>query len=221
MLDLRSCLRALRSLALAAATLLTFSSTVLAQTPTVMWNANTEPDLSGYVVQYGTQAGNPTSSVDVGNVTSRQFTGLTSGLTYYFRVVAYNTSGMTSGPSNEVSFTVPGTPVPTVTLTSVSPTSGPTTGGTVMTLTGTNFVSGSTVTVGGVAATGVTLVSATQLRATTPAGSAGARTVPGVGLHLHVHVVAADHHVGDAVVGSCGGRHEHRHPGRQLRARIG
>ena len=78
MLDLRSCLRALRSLALAAATLLTFSSTVLAQTPTVMWNANTEPDLSGYVVQYGTQAGNPTSSVDVGNVTSRQFTGLSS-----------------------------------------------------------------------------------------------------------------------------------------------
>jgi hypothetical protein len=177
MLDLRTCTRLLRSVAFAVAALLTFSSTVLAQTPTVAWNANTESDLAGYVVQYGTQSGTPTSSVDVGNVTSRQFTGLTAGATYYFRVVAYNTSGATSGPSNEASYLVPATPTPTVTLTSISPTSGPTTGGTVITLTGTNFVSGSSVQVGGVAATAVTLVSATQMRATTPAGAAGARTV--------------------------------------------
>ena len=63
------------------------------------------------------------------------------------------------------------------TLTSISPTSGPSTGGTTITLTGTNFASGATVLVNGVAATGVTFVSATQVRATTPAGSAGARTV--------------------------------------------
>ena len=44
----------------------------------------------------------------------------------------------------------------TPTLTSVSPTSGPTAGGTTITLTGTNFVSGATVRVGGVAATNVT-----------------------------------------------------------------
>ena len=63
------------------------------------------------------------------------------------------------------------------TLTSVSPTSGPTAGGTTITLTGTNFVSGATVRVGGTAATNVAFVSATQLTARTPAGTAGARDV--------------------------------------------
>jgi hypothetical protein len=178
MLDVRSrCSRLFFSISFAVVTLLTFSSTLAAQTPTVSWNANAESDLSGYVVQYGTQAGSPSTSLDVGNVTSRQFTGLTAGATYYFRVVAYNSSGQQSSPSSEVSYAVPGVPTPSVTLTSISPTSGPTTGGTVLTLQGSNFVSGATVSVGGTAATSVTLISTTQLRATTPAGTAGARTV--------------------------------------------
>ena len=63
------------------------------------------------------------------------------------------------------------------TLTSVSPTSGPSAGGTTITLTGGNFVSGATVRVGGTAATNVAFVSATQLTARTPAGTAGARDV--------------------------------------------
>jgi len=63
------------------------------------------------------------------------------------------------------------------TLTSVSPTSGPTAGGTTITLSGTAFVSGATVRVGGVAATNVAFVSATQLTARTPAGTSGARDV--------------------------------------------
>ena len=58
-----------------------------------MWNANTESNLAGYIVQYGTTSGNPSTSIDVGNVTSRTFTGLTAGSTYYFRVVAYNVDG--------------------------------------------------------------------------------------------------------------------------------
>jgi hypothetical protein len=182
MLDARTCSRFLRSFCLGFAALLTFSSAVMAQTPTVMWNANPEADLAGYVVQYGTQAGNPSTSVDVGNVTSRQVTGLTAGATYYFRVIAYNASGLQSGPSTEASYAVPGTPpppppAPAPTLTSVTPASGALAGGTQLTLTGSNFVAGATVRVGGVAATGVTLTSATQLRATTPAGTAGARAV--------------------------------------------
>ena len=70
---------------------------------TLAWDPNGESDLAGYIVQYGTQAGNPSTNVDVGNVTSRQFSGLQVGVTYYFRVVAYNTTAMQSGPSTEVS----------------------------------------------------------------------------------------------------------------------
>src|SRR6185312_15911779 len=59
------------------------------------------------------------------------------------------------------------------TITSVSPTSGPIAGGTVVTLTGANFVSGSIINFGGTQATGVTWLSATQLRGTTPPHVAG------------------------------------------------
>ena len=167
-------LQLIRALSFAVVAVLACSATLSAQTLT--WNANTESNLAGYIVQYGTQSGNPSTSINVGNVTSRTVTGLTAGTTYYFRVVAYNTTGQQSAPSTQVSYTVPGgSTAPTI--TSVSPTSGPTTGGTLITITGTNFATGATVRVGGALATGITLVSSTQLRATTPAGSAGARDV--------------------------------------------
>jgi hypothetical protein len=149
------------------------STTLSAQTLT--WNANTETNLAGYRVQYGTVSGSPSTTIDVGRVTSRTFTGLQPGTRYYFRVVAYNTSGQSSAPSAETSYVVPTTLAPT--LTSVSPASGPTAGGTLITLTGTNFVSGATVRVGGVAATSVTFVGASQVTARTPVGTAGARDV--------------------------------------------
>jgi len=155
--------------------LLGLASHAAAQSVTLAWDANPEADVSGYRVQYGTASGSPTTTVDVGNVTTRQFSGLQLGVTYYFRVVAYNTSGLESTPSSEVSFMPVAPAVPT--LTGVSPSSGPVAGGTVITLTGTNFAAGATVTVGGVAATNVQVVSATQVRVTTPAGTAGARTV--------------------------------------------
>lgn len=63
------------------------------------------------------------------------------------------------------------------TITGISPSSGPTAGATVVTLTGTNFCAGATVTVGGVAATNVTVVSATTITFTTPPGTAGAATI--------------------------------------------
>ena len=50
-------LQLIRAFSIAVLTLLTCSATLSAQT--VAWNANTEPDLAGYVVQYGTQSGNP------------------------------------------------------------------------------------------------------------------------------------------------------------------
>jgi len=63
------------------------------------------------------------------------------------------------------------------TISSVSPTGGPIAGGTAVTITGTNFAAGATVTFGGVSATGVVVVSATSITATTPAHAAGAVTV--------------------------------------------
>ena len=46
-----------------------------------------------------------------------------------------------------------------------------------MTITGTNFATGATVTFGSTAATNVVVVNSTTITATTPAGSAGAVTV--------------------------------------------
>jgi len=63
------------------------------------------------------------------------------------------------------------------TVSSVSPGSGPTSGGTAVTITGANFASGATVTFGGAAASNVVVVSSTTITATTPAGNAGAVTV--------------------------------------------
>ena len=71
----------------------------------------------------------------------------------------------------------PLTVLPQPTVTGVSPNQGTTIGGTAITIDGTNFTTGSTVTVGGAAATNVAFVNATQLTATTPAGTAGAASV--------------------------------------------
>lgn len=61
------------------------------------------------------------------------------------------------------------------TVTGVSPSSGPTQGGQTVTITGTNFVSGSTtVSFGGVAGTNVTVSSPTSLTVDTPAHATGA-----------------------------------------------
>ena len=63
--------------------------------------------------------------------------------------------------------------VPAVTVTSVSPTSGSINGHTAVTVNGTGFASGATVTFGGNAATSVVVVNATQITASTPPHAAG------------------------------------------------
>jgi hypothetical protein len=68
-------------------------------------------------------------------------------------------------------------PAPTPTVALVSPASGATAGGTHVTITGTNFQSGATVTVGGSAATSVVFVNSTTLTAVAPAHAAGIASV--------------------------------------------
>jgi len=58
------------------------------------------------------------------------------------------------------------------TLSSIAPNTGPTTGGTPVTITGTNFQSGATVTFGALPSSDVTVVSATSITARTPLGPA-------------------------------------------------
>lgn len=65
------------------------------------------------------------------------------------------------------------------TASAISPTSGSTTGGTAVTITGSGFINGASVKIGGVAATSVAFVNATTLTAVTPAGTAGAKDVGG------------------------------------------
>ncbi|RJR39528.1 MAG: hypothetical protein C4576_21530 [Desulfobacteraceae bacterium] len=76
--------------------------TIAAQV-TLQWEANSETGLAGYKVHYGTHSRIYTNFIDVGRVTRYSVTGLQEGATYYFAVTAYNTSGVESGYSNEVS----------------------------------------------------------------------------------------------------------------------
>ena len=76
-----------------------------------------------------------------------------------------------------VAFRTPSGGVTAPAVSSVSPNSGSTAGGTAVTITGTNFASGATVAFGGTVATNVVVASGTTIMATTPAGIAGAATV--------------------------------------------
>jgi hypothetical protein len=63
------------------------------------------------------------------------------------------------------------------TLRAIAPASGPEAGGTVITVTGTGFAPGLSVSVGGASATGIVLVSGELLRAVVPAHAAGSGDV--------------------------------------------
>jgi hypothetical protein len=83
-------------------------------------------------------------------------------------VIVTNPDGQSATLAAGFTFVAPA-PGPTdPTITGVSPPSGPTAGGTSVTLTGTNFVNGGVVTFGGVAGTVVGPVFTTQLTVSTP-----------------------------------------------------
>ncbi len=112
----RGCPTCLWSLCLAW---LTLGGVANAATLTLAWDRNNEADIGGYVLYWGTQSGVYTSNSNVGNVTEKQVTGLADGTIYYFAVKAYNSAGLMSGYSNEVSGqTSGGAPPPPVNCTS-------------------------------------------------------------------------------------------------------
>lgn len=84
--------------------LLCFISQAWAAEVQLAWNPNTEPDLAGYRIHYGTASGVYTVHVDVGNVTTYTVPGLEDGTRYYFVATAYDTSANESEYSNEVNW---------------------------------------------------------------------------------------------------------------------
>jgi len=56
----------------------------------ISWDKNTEEDLLGYRVYWGTKEGEYKNIEDVGMSTSYTLKGLTSSTTYYFKVLAYD-----------------------------------------------------------------------------------------------------------------------------------
>ncbi len=91
----------------------------------------------------------------------------------YYMLFLLNSSGVPS----VAKFTKLGAGAPAPTVSAINPTSGTTNGGTPVTITGTGFLAGATVKLGGTAATGVTVVSSTSITATTAAHAAGAVSV--------------------------------------------
>ena len=77
------------------------------------WDAPTNSDgtpitdLAGYKLYTGNGSRSYQQSVDVGNLTNYTLDSLNDGTTYYFAATAYDTAGMESGFSNEVSKTYP------------------------------------------------------------------------------------------------------------------
>ena len=80
---------------------------------TLAWDANSEPDLAGYLVFCGESSGHYSITKEVSSdnsgerpPTTCEFNGLEEGATYYFAAVAFSDSGQ-SDYSQEISYTVP------------------------------------------------------------------------------------------------------------------
>ena len=97
---------------------------------TLAWDPNTEPDLGGYFISYGTASGQYTNTIDVGNVTSYLFSEPDPTRRYYIALRAYNEAGHLSQYSNEVVTTPASLPL-TVTGISANKTSPQPTGTTI------------------------------------------------------------------------------------------
>ena len=68
---------------------------------TLEWDANSEPNISGYNVYYGKASRDYDVTLDVGNWASVTIADLEDNAIYYFAVTAYNTDGDESGYSSE------------------------------------------------------------------------------------------------------------------------
>ena len=80
-----------------------FSTPALAGHLDLAWHPNTEPDLAGYRIYYGTTSGEYTDYIDVVGSTSARITDLMDDTEYFVALTAYDIDGNESGFSGEVS----------------------------------------------------------------------------------------------------------------------
>jgi|GEM_PF-710395 len=121
----------------------------------------------------------PLSGVEFGNAWANHFGSLSSTSIQVYSpahfaqtvdvVVVTQNGGSQISSNDQYTYTASAAP----TVTGISPSSGPVTGGTSVTITGTSFTGASTVFFGATAATSFSVNSDTQITATAPAGSAG------------------------------------------------
>ncbi len=119
--------------------------------------------VSGATVTFGGTAATNVSVVSATSITATTPAHAAGAV----NVVVTNPGSLSGTLTNGFTYTT------TPTVTGVSPTVGPITGGTAITVTGTNFIAGATVTFGGTTATNISVVSATSITATTPAHALG------------------------------------------------
>ncbi len=150
------------------------------------------PTLGNIAPAGGTSAGGTTitltgtgfragATVNVGGIASATSVNATTitavtppGLVGASAVTVTNTDGQSSTIAGGYTYTAAAAP----TVSTVVPASGGLLGGTAVTITGSGFVSGATVSFGGLAASSVTVVNATTITATTPAQStSGAKAI--------------------------------------------
>jgi len=123
--------------------------------------------LAGATVMFGSATATNVVVVNSTTITARTPAGSAGPVT----VTVTNSTGLSGSLTNGFTYLAP--PI----VSTVSPNSGATTGGTAVTITGTNFAAGAAVTFGSGTAINVVVVNSTTITATTPAGSSGAVTV--------------------------------------------
>jgi hypothetical protein len=121
-----------------------------------LWNDHQSPSIYSLDLTAGSQLSTIGGLGNLTRVWCYAFSSIWASSSYFNVNEVYRISGL-----------APLGPAPTVTLIAAS--SGGTSGGTPVTITGTNFVSGASVAIGGITAASISFVSATSLTCVTPA----------------------------------------------------
>ena len=98
-------MKRIKTIILALAMALIMAPAAVAAEVTLAWDPNSESDLAGYKLHWGTDTRVYTTSVDVGNVTQYTLTNIPDG-TVYYAATAYDTDGNESDYSDELVYNI-------------------------------------------------------------------------------------------------------------------